>query len=132
MSSENNKPLENTSLEKSSSVNDRPSENAIASENATSSENIASSENDSALGRFLAAQLTPPRLKAWRNLMFGVLALAALLNLVVANHHPHFNVDRYPFFWPVFGLVCGVVMIFLVKKVIQPIIKRTEDHYADL
>jgi hypothetical protein len=84
------------------------------------------------LGSFLDAQLKPERIRVWRLVFFGALALVALLNLVIKNHHPHFGVDAYPFFWPAFGLVTGVVLVFLVKKIIQPLIKRSEDHYGDL
>jgi peptidoglycan/LPS O-acetylase OafA/YrhL len=84
------------------------------------------------LGRFLDAQLAPGRTRSWRNFLFAVLAVIAVLGLVVTNHHPHFGYDAYPFFWPVFGLAAGLALIFIVKKIIQPVIKRTEDHYGDL
>ncbi|MDR1038670.1 MAG: hypothetical protein LBR80_00595 [Deltaproteobacteria bacterium] len=89
-------------------------------------------EQTRGLGGFLAAQLAPERIRIWRIVFFLALAVAALLNLVVPNHHPHFGVDRYPFFWPVFGLAVGVVMVFVVKKIVQPLIRRPEDHYGDV
>ncbi|MDR1080277.1 MAG: hypothetical protein LBQ79_04795 [Deltaproteobacteria bacterium] len=89
-------------------------------------------EQAGALGRFLAAQLTPERIRTWRIIFFLALAVIALLNLVITNHEPHFGLDRYPFFWPVFGLVVGTVMVFLVKKIVQPLIGRPEDHYGDI
>jgi uncharacterized integral membrane protein len=91
-----------------------------------------SSENNCPLGSFLAKQLSSERCKKWRIVFFAALLLIALLNIFITNNHPHFGVDSYVFFWSVFGLVCGVVLIFLVKKVIQPIIKRPEDYYGDL
>jgi hypothetical protein len=84
------------------------------------------------LGGFLDRQLEPGRIRAWRLVFFLALALTALLNLLLRNHHPHFGLDVYPFFWPLFGLVAGVVLVFLVKKIIQPIIKKPEDYYGDL
>ncbi|MDR2367059.1 MAG: hypothetical protein LBF58_02965 [Deltaproteobacteria bacterium] len=84
------------------------------------------------LGRFLADQLAPGRPRVWRNVFFAILLVIAALGVVIPNHHPHFGVDSYPFFWPVFGLVAGLVMVFVVKKIIQPLIKRPEDHYGDL
>jgi antibiotic biosynthesis monooxygenase (ABM) superfamily enzyme len=89
-------------------------------------------ENAGGLGRFLAAQLTPERLRTWRIVFFLALAVVAALNLVITTHEPHFGVDAYRLFWPAFGLVTGVVMVFLVKKIIQPLIKRPEDHYGDV
>lgn len=85
-----------------------------------------------ALGSFLDRQLSPERIRIWRIVFFLVLLVIALLNLLITNHHPHFGWDKYPFFWVAFGLILGVVMIFLVKKIIQPLIKRPEDYYHDL
>jgi peptidoglycan/LPS O-acetylase OafA/YrhL len=84
------------------------------------------------LGGLLAAQTTPPRLKAWRLAMYAALAAAAALGLVIPNHHPHFVYDAKPFFWPVFGLGLGLALVFLAKRVVQPVIKRPEDHYGDI
>jgi hypothetical protein len=84
------------------------------------------------LGQFLANQLAPGRPKVWRNIFLATLLVIAILGVLVRNHHPHFGYDAYPFFWPIFGLVAGLVLIFVVKKIIQPLIKRPEDHYGDL
>jgi hypothetical protein len=89
-------------------------------------------ENTGFLGRFLAAQLTTGRLKVWRRVFFGALALVALLNLFIVSQHPHFGWDKYPFFWAAFGLVVGLVMVLVVKRIIQPLIKKSEDYYGDL
>jgi hypothetical protein len=85
-----------------------------------------------ALGSFLDKQLTCERTRTWRIVFFALLLVIALLNLVITNHHPHFGVDKYPFFWVAFGLILGVVMVFFVKKIVQPLIKRPEDYYHDL
>jgi len=84
------------------------------------------------LGRFLEENRTPEKRRAWKLALFAVLGLLVVLNLIVRNHHPHFGIDDIPGFWPVFGLVAGVVMVFFVKKIVQPLIKRPEDYYGDL
>lgn len=85
------------------------------------------------LGRWLEDNRSAPRLGAWKMLFFGLLALMVVLNFVVSNHHPHFaEMDALPGFWPVISFVMGVAMIFLVKKIVQPFIKRPEDYYGDL
>ena len=84
------------------------------------------------LGRFLEENRTPEKRRSWKLVFFGVLGLLVVLNLVVRNHQPHFEIDWIPGFWPVFGLTVGVVMIFFVKKIVQPLIKRPEDYYGDL
>ncbi|MDR0355815.1 MAG: hypothetical protein LBJ64_08805 [Deltaproteobacteria bacterium] len=84
------------------------------------------------LGQFLENQLAPGRPKLWRNIFLTSLAVIAVLGVAIKNRHPHFGYDAYPFFWPVFGLGLGLALIFAVKKIIQPLIKRPEDHYGDL
>ncbi|MDR1678033.1 MAG: hypothetical protein LBS44_06550 [Deltaproteobacteria bacterium] len=93
---------------------------------------MSNDEQKSLLGQFLADQLAPGRPRLWRNIFLAVLLVIAILGVVVPNHHPHFGLDAYPFFWPAFGLGMGLVLIFVVKKIIQPPIKRPEDHYGDL
>lgn len=84
------------------------------------------------LGRFLEENRTPERRHTWRIVMFCLLGLLVVLNFIVPNHHPHFGLDKYPLFWPIFGFGVGVIMVFFVKKIVQPLIKRPEDYYADL
>lgn len=84
------------------------------------------------LGAWLEANRTPEKCRAWRLAMFVVLGLTVVLNLFVLNHHPHFGIDWIPGFWSVFGFGVGVVMVFFVKKIVQPLIKRPENYYGDL
>jgi len=84
------------------------------------------------LGRFLEENRTPERRRSWRLVMLAVLGLLAVLNFIIPNHHPHFILDKYPLFWPIFGFGVGVIMVFFVKKIVQPLIKRPEDYYGDL
>ena len=75
-------------------------------------------------------QMRPQAL--WFLLFFGILALLLLLNLFIQPHHPHFGVDKYPWFWAFFGLGVGLTMIFVMKRIIQPLIVRKEDYYGDI
>ncbi len=68
----------------------------------------------------------------WRIVFFAVLALTAAANFFSKPHEPHFVYDALPLFWPAFGLGVGLVMVLVVKKIIQPLIVRPEDHYDDL
>lgn len=86
----------------------------------------------SPLGRWLEKNRAPEQSRKWRTLLFGLLGLFMILNLFFHPHEPHFGVDAYPFFWPFFGLAWGIIMIFLVKKIIQPhFLARSEDYYGD-
>lgn len=84
------------------------------------------------LGRFLEENRSSVKIQSWRKRMYIFLALLVVLNFVVANVHPHFVYDVYPGFWPVVSFVVGVVMIFFVKRIVQPVIKRPEDYYGDI
>ena len=68
----------------------------------------------------------------WRIIFFAVLALLAAANFFIKPHEAHFGVDMQPLFWPAFGLGVGLVMVFVVKKIIQPLIVRAENHYDDI
>lgn len=83
----------------------------------------------SALGKFLHRQTANRGL--WFKLYLGALALLVALNFLFRPEHPHFGLDAYPLFWPVFGLGVGLVMVLVVKKIIQPLIVRNEDFYHD-
>ena len=84
------------------------------------------------LGRWLEENRTPEKLRIWKKALAAVMGLLVALNVLIRNHHPHFGIDWIPGFWAVFGLVAGVVMVFFVKKIVQPLIKRPEDYYGDV
>ncbi len=65
----------------------------------------------------------------FRTLLFGVIAVLIGLNLIITVHHPHFELERYPGFWVVFGLAGAVIMTLVLKKVIFHIIGKQEDFY---
>ena len=62
---------------------------------------------------------------------YGVLAVLLILNVPFVTHHPHFVLDKYPGFFAVFGLFVGLGMVIIMKKIVQPFIKRKEDYYGD-
>ncbi|GHV50073.1 hypothetical protein FACS1894168_0700 [Deltaproteobacteria bacterium] len=68
----------------------------------------------------------------WLKAFFSILAVLLVCNIVIRPHHPHFGVDAYPFFWAVFGLGVGFVMVYGMKRIIQPLIVRKEDYYGDI
>jgi hypothetical protein len=90
----------------------------------------AMKENNSLLGSFFQVLngMTMALLLMW----FGVLALLLFLNIFIHPHHPHFVVDAYWGFWAVFGLGVGVIMVYVMKRIIQPLIVRKEDYYGDI
>lgn len=64
----------------------------------------------------------------------GVLWFLGLAGLVVANvflrpHVPEFVFDAYAGFWPIFGLIVGLALVIVMKKIVQPMISRGDDYY---
>lgn len=90
----------------------------------------AARENDSLLGAFIQMQLR--MLGCWALAWAGVMALLLFLNIFIHPHHPHFVIDAYWGFWAVFGLGVGLVMVFVMKRIVQPLIVRKEDYYGDI
>ena len=73
----------------------------------------------------------------WLRSKTGILAalfFLGLAGLVVANvfirpHEVEFVYDAYPGFWSLFGLVGGMAMVIIMKKIVQPMISRGDDYY---
>jgi hypothetical protein len=66
--------------------------------------------------------------------VFGLLFFLGLAGLVVANvfirpHEVEYVFDAYPGFWAVFGLVVGLALVIVMKKIVQPMISRGDDYY---
>lgn len=66
--------------------------------------------------------------KAYIAFLIGLLAI----NIGVRPEHPHFVYDALCGFWAVFGFGVGVPMIWIMKRIIQPLIIRDEDYYGDI
>jgi len=79
------------------------------------------------LGAWLAAQRARP--KGWLWALATALALLAVANVFIGPAHPHFAADTIPEFWAAFGFGGAVAMIFVLKIIIAPILKRPEDYY---
>lgn len=82
------------------------------------------------LGNIVEAQRA--RAGFWLLVYWGLLAVFVVVNIFLRPQEPHFGLDAYPGFWPVFGFGVGLVMIWVMKKVVQPLIARDEDYYDDL
>lgn len=66
--------------------------------------------------------------------VLSVLFFLGLAGLVGANvflrpHEAEYVFDVYPGFWAVFGLVGGLAMVIIMKKIVQPMISRGDDYY---
>jgi len=82
------------------------------------------------LGAFLDAQRA--RISCWLKGYYASLALFVALNIGIRPRDPHFGLDSLPGFWAVFGVAVGIVMVYVMKRFIQPLIVRKEDYYGDI
>jgi len=69
-----------------------------------------------------------------RTRVLAALFFLGLAGLVAANvfirpHEAEYVFDIYPAFWAVFGLVVGLAMVIIMKKIVQPMISRGDDYY---
>jgi len=76
-------------------------------------------------------KLWSEKTKTFKYIFFGVLLVLLILNVPFVTHHPHFGLDKYPGFFAGFGLFVGLGMVIIMKKIVQPFIKRKEDYYGD-
>lgn len=67
----------------------------------------------------------------WRMFFFAILAGLVGANFFIHPHVPHFGLDAYPGFFAGFGLIVGLIMVLVMKKIVQPLIARKEDFYGD-
>jgi hypothetical protein len=68
----------------------------------------------------------------WRNLFFVILAVLVGLNFVIRPEEAHFGWDSLPGFFAGFGLVIGAILLFVLEKIVRPLLARKEDFYGDL
>ena len=81
-------------------------------------------------GKFLD-QTRKRHMHIWKLGFFIFLGAAVAANFFIHPHHAEFGLDAYPGFWAVFGLGLTVVMVFIMKKIIQPLLVRPEETVAD-
>ena len=67
-------------------------------------------------------------IKAWKAGFWIFLALVVGVNLLVHPHHAEYGLDIYPGFWADFGLLVTVAIVFVMKKIIQPMLVRPEEN----
>jgi uncharacterized membrane protein SirB2 len=67
--------------------------------------------------------------KGWRTAMFVFLILLVILNIFILPHHPHVEEEKIPGFWAAFGFFGAVIMAFVLKKLVFPVISRKEEFY---
>ena len=71
-----------------------------------------------------------------RKVLVGLFAGCALLVLVDViywltgfDKHPYFRWEKWPGFYAVYGFVACVVLVFVSKHVLRPLVARDENYY---
>jgi flagellar biosynthesis/type III secretory pathway M-ring protein FliF/YscJ len=54
-----------------------------------------------------------------------------VVNFFIHPRHAEYFLDNYPGYWALFGLVVAVVMVLVMKKIVQPLLKRPEEKDDD-
>lgn len=65
----------------------------------------------------------------WKYALFIALGGLLVANIFLHPHHPHFQLETYWGFWALFGFGVSVLMTVVLKKIVFPIISRSEDLY---
>ncbi len=70
--------------------------------------------------------------KKWKTAFFIILGLFVVANIFIRPEEAEYVLDAIPGFWAVFGLVTTLIMVFVMKKIIFPLITRPEDSADDI
>ncbi len=65
----------------------------------------------------------------WKKVFFCALGALVGINLFLHPHHAHFAMETTVGFWAVFGVCASVTMIVVLKKIIFPLINKSEAFY---
>jgi len=67
--------------------------------------------------------------KGLKKLMFVSLGALVILNVLIQAPHPHFDLEKLPGFWALFGLVVAVVLGKVAKGAAHTFLGKDEDYY---
>jgi uncharacterized PurR-regulated membrane protein YhhQ (DUF165 family) len=59
---------------------------------------------------------------------YASLVIVVLVEFFI-HKHPYFPWEEWPQFYAVYGFVAFVVLIFVAKYILRPLVKRREDYY---
>jgi len=70
------------------------------------------------------------------HVVFGLFAACALLLLIELgfrvvhfDKHPYFRWEQWPGFYAVCGFAACILIVFVAKFLVRPLVKRSEDYY---
>jgi hypothetical protein len=69
-------------------------------------------------------------LKALKLILYLLMAAAIVFDILIPRHEAHFFGDKIPVFWSVFGLICCILMIRIMKGIAHTWLMKKEDYYG--
>jgi len=76
---------------------------------------------------FLDAQRK--KTNAWKIFFFTILCFILIVNIFIRVHHPHFELEKIPGFWAVFGFAGAIILGLISKAIAHRFLERSEDFY---
>jgi drug/metabolite transporter (DMT)-like permease len=81
----------------------------------------------------------PKRLQHWldaarekggtfRTLLYCVLAGLVALNFLIRPHEPEYAFEKMPGSWALFALIGTVSMVVVLKKIVYPVLARSDEE----
>tara|TARA_B100000674_G_scaffold469250_1_gene455901 strand:- start:332 stop:577 length:246 start_codon:yes stop_codon:yes gene_type:complete len=55
-------------------------------------------------------------------------ALLILVDFVI-HRHGHISVEEWPGFYAVYGFIACVLLVFIAKHILRPLVMKEEDYY---
>jgi len=68
-------------------------------------------------------------IKRLKLILYLLMAATVIFDVFMPRHEAHFFGDKIPGFWSVFGFVCCVLLIRLMKGLSHTVLMKKEDYY---
>jgi len=68
-------------------------------------------------------------LKTLKRILYLLMAATVIFDVFMPRHAAHFFGDKIPGFWSLFGLVCCVLLIRIMKGLSHTVLMKKEDYY---
>ncbi|MBI5603335.1 MAG: hypothetical protein HY879_08255 [Deltaproteobacteria bacterium] len=69
-------------------------------------------------------------LKVLKWILYLLMAAAIVFDIFIPRHEAHFFGDKIPGFWSVFGIICCILMIRIMKGIAHAWLMKKEEYYG--
>lgn len=74
-------------------------------------------------------QFLRDHLKVLKWILYLLMAATIVFDIFIPRHEAHFFGDKIPGFWSVFGFICCVLLIRIMKGLAHTVLMKKEDYY---